>query len=503
MSNRIAKRWPSLPTSVVQATLSGHSTFGLVAAALIYIVCLTGVPSVFAKELMRWEAHNAPIVETATIEAMARVLDSTLALAGPERDLYGVMVFAPEPDMPLLRGRAVGPDYERIWAFDARGENPVVFSTPASDFITVLHEDFHASTWGSWLVGISGAALFALVLSGLFAHPRIFRDAFKLRWGGSWRLQEADLHNRLSVWGAPFHLVIALTGAILGLFTLIGAIAALILSSGDLDRAGAILSGETATARPAVSTMADIHELTRRVEAVSDTTDVGFIYVSRAGRPDQKVFIDVVGHGELAGGQTYIVDDAGAVQRANGYLDGSFAQQWRGALIPLHYGSFGGLAIKIIYGLLGAGLCVIVSTGVTIWVARRRERGLAVPGWARIWIAVAWGQVAALTLAAAGAMLGAPALWVWLATGVLALSSAAIPSDARAFARIWRALAGASLSAPVAAHMAIHGWLSAGPALSVLAALLALAFGLIASALAGAALPPRQIVQLDANKAPI
>jgi uncharacterized iron-regulated membrane protein len=500
MSERTAKRWPSLPAPVVQATLSGHSTFGLVAAALVYIVCLTGVPSVFAKEMMRWEAHNAPIVETASIEAMARVLDHTLALAGPDRDLYGVMVFAPEPDMPMLRGRAVGPDFERVWAFDARGENPVNFSTPASDFITVLHEDFHASTWGSWLVGISGAALFALVLSGLFAHPRIFRDAFKLRRGGSWRLQEADLHNRLSVWGAPFHLIIALTGAILGLVTLIGAAAALILSSGDLERAGAILSGETGAARPAVSTMTDIPELARRVEALSDATDVGFIYVSRAGQPEQKVFIDVVGHGELAGGQTYIVDDAGAVQRANGYLDGSFAQQWRGALIPLHYGSFGGLAIKFIYALLGAGLCVIVSTGVTIWVARRRERGLPVPGWARIWIAVAWGQIAALALAGAGAMVGAPPLLVWIAVGILALASAAFPADGRAFARIWRVLAGVSLGAPVAAHIAIHGWVTAGPALSVLAALVLLALGLIASALAGAALPPRQIAQLDAKQ---
>jgi hypothetical protein len=32
------------------------------------------------------------------------------------------------------------------------------------------------------------------------AHPRIFKDAFRLRIGGSVRLEQADLHNRLSVW---------------------------------------------------------------------------------------------------------------------------------------------------------------------------------------------------------------------------------------------------------------------------------------------------------------
>ena len=52
-------------------------------------------------------------------------------------------------------------------------------------------------------------------------HPRVLRDAFHLRLGGSRRLQEADLHNRLGIWALPFHFTLALTGALCALFFLI------------------------------------------------------------------------------------------------------------------------------------------------------------------------------------------------------------------------------------------------------------------------------------------
>jgi hypothetical protein len=244
-----------------------------------------------------------------------------------------------------------------------------------------------------------------------------------------------------------------------------------------------------------MSTMADIPALARKVEDISEDTDVGFILVSRPSQPEQRVFIDVVGRGELAGGQTYIIDEAGAVQETNAYLDGSFAQQWRGALYPLHYGSFGGLAIKVVYALLGVGLCIVVSTGVTIWIARRRERGQPVPGWARIWTSVAWGQVVALSVAAAAAMFNLPALPIWIGAGLLALVSAVVRAPERGFARIWRIAAGVSLLAPVAAHLAVHPWTNALPVLFVHLALIGVGLTLVASAIAAIALPPPQTTQ--------
>src|SRR5690606_34906035 len=67
-------------------------------------------------------------------------------------------------------------------------------------------------------VGLLGALMAGLVISGVFAHPRIFRDAFRLRWGDGSHLAWADLHNRLGVWSLPFLLGIAISGAFFGVY---------------------------------------------------------------------------------------------------------------------------------------------------------------------------------------------------------------------------------------------------------------------------------------------
>ena len=49
----------------------------------------------------------------------------------------------------------------------------------------------------------------------------------------------------------------------------------------------------------------------------------------------------------------------------------------------LHFGWFAGLPVKIAYLLLGFALCAVTWSGVTIWLARRRDKGRPAPGWER------------------------------------------------------------------------------------------------------------------------
>src|SRR5690606_5104004 len=90
-----------------------------------------------------------------------------------------------------------------------------------SELLTGLHINLHMPvTIGVIIVSATGALLCGLIISGFLAHPSIVKDAFKLRTGASGRMGQVDLHNRLSVWGAPFHLMIAVTGAYDGLILL-------------------------------------------------------------------------------------------------------------------------------------------------------------------------------------------------------------------------------------------------------------------------------------------
>ncbi len=122
---------------------------------------------------------------------------------------------------------------DQTWAV-AGGGTLAPLSARWSDFLLHLHVNLHLPrSWGGFLVGLTGVALLSSLVSGVLAHPRVVRDAFHLRLGGSRRLAEADWHNRLGVWALPFHATLALTGALLGLSTLIVAALALLLYRGD------------------------------------------------------------------------------------------------------------------------------------------------------------------------------------------------------------------------------------------------------------------------------
>jgi len=72
-----------------------------------------------------------------------------------------------------------------------------------------------------------------------------------------------------------------------------------------------------------------------------------------------------------------------------------------GMITPLHYGTYGGVALKLIYAALGAGLTVIVASGGNIWLARQREQGRPRPWLEHLWVALIWGQPAILAIIAA------------------------------------------------------------------------------------------------------
>jgi uncharacterized iron-regulated membrane protein len=75
-----------------------------------------------------------------------------------------------------------------------------------------------------------------------------------------------------------------------------------------------------------------------------------------------------------------------------------------------HFGFFGGLPVRIVYGLLGAALTYVSATGVTIWLARRQDRGRPALRPERAWLGWTSGPPVALVFSAAASR-AAP---VWL-----------------------------------------------------------------------------------------
>ena len=456
-----ARKRNVLPPEFVRAMLAGHSALGLALAALIYIVCLSGTLSVFVYELQRWEQPDAPLVQgaasPAALDAAVRN-GNTQAMA--DNAAHDVFVMAPGTMSPRFavsyHDHETG--VEGTWLADAGGNLVTRVKAPWAEFVADLHMHLHLPrTWGLFLVGLTGVALLSSLISGLLSHPRIFKDAFAFRRGGSYRLQEADLHNRLGVWGLPFHVAVSLTGALLGLSTLIVGVLAMAAYDGDSKKAFATILGPQPSEDETAAPIPDIAAMIAKVQAQQAQAIVSNIHVGHIGKAGQIITVNMRSPGHLPFGNPYAFDAKGELINVGGLETGSVGQQILGVLQPIHFGWFGGIAVKIAYGILGLALTVITHTGVTIWLARRRDKGRPAPGWERVWAAVGWSQPLAFATTAIAALLSAASglIWIYLATVAASFLVARLASDGIATTLILRALSAAGVVAAVAQHITL------------------------------------------------
>ncbi len=440
MSNTRKKqwRWPISPETV-RSVLSSHSVLGLAFAAIIYLVCLTGAIAVFAPDLQRLEIPGTPVATRLSDQAAARALTTAAKQSPADVSLYLTM---PSPAKEGATLVAFKQDFERNWAV---AEDGSLSSLDAvwTEFLIYLHISLHLPrSWGGFIVGLTGVALLSSLVSGILAHPRVVRDAFHLRLGGSRRLQEADLHNRLGVWALPFHFTLALTGALLGLSTLIVAVLSLLLYRGDMNRVYALFLDPPPPVDARAVPMPDLAGLIAQARARMPGAQPDSVMVERPGRADMRISI----HGRqsrLLVPQDEVQFDAhGKTIHEEHPRDLAAGTRILGGIGQIHFGWFGGFPVRLAYGLLGVALCVVTSSGVTIWLARRRDRGRPAPQWERIWAAVCWGQPVVLVLTAILAFFlpNAPLTAAWLGLTVAAIAASALSTGLPGprLGRIWR-----------------------------------------------------------------
>jgi len=389
------RRW-KLPSRFVAAALDSHSVIGLAFSALIYLICLTGTVSVLVDELKLLE-QPYPAAIGLHPGALNGAVTAVLAREPLPAALYAVAPTTPRQRLTLTVYGASG---EQSFISDARG-TVVSQQTPFADFVTHLHMTLTApAPWGSLMVGIAGAALLALLVSGVLAHPRIFRDAFRLRLNGSKRLQEAELHNRLSVWGLPFHITVTLTGALFGLANLAVLTVAGLGFHGNTGRVLAPLSGPDVVADSRPMGLPDVEGLVRQVQAQLPGSHLDYVGIERPGTRGTQVTVEVGTATRLPRGEDFHFDAEGHQIGRTGFLTGSTGLQVYSGAAQAHFGFFGGLPVRLAYVVLGAALTFVTATGFNIWLARQAERGRPRTRLRSVWRAWTRGAPVALVTAA-------------------------------------------------------------------------------------------------------
>ena len=409
----------------VARSLEAHSLIAVIFGGLIYILALTGTISVFNHELQRWEQPDAPEMETISPEAAEKAaLAVFLSEDKPTTHLY---INFPKPDLPRT---VITTDTQAFFA-DANGNITGPESFPWTQFLLDLHYYLHMpQILGLTVVGALGVILLALSFSGILAHPRIFRDAFTFRRKAG-RLTKVDLHNRLSVWTLPFHFSNALTGAILGLASILAFAVAAAGFNNDTDAVfNPVFGGEPA----GDERLADVGKISQPLHYMKDNfpdLHTAYFILHDPGTAGQHSQV-IAEHGDrLIFGDYYLFDSAGNYKNNVGISDGTVGQQITGAVYNVHFGNWGGIAIKLAYLIFGLALCMIIASGLSIYFAKRRTNGQAAPKLEAVWSGLIWSTptMLAATLGAslAGLVsgLGLVAMF-WLGLLVCLLVSSAL-----------------------------------------------------------------------------
>lgn len=441
--------------ATVKRALSAHAAIGLLAGALLYLVSLSGAIAVFHEEWQRIEQPDAPEMATIRPAAVQRAVEAVLA--GDTRKTTHLYVHLPVKALPRT---TITTDHGAVHV-DATGAIVGPEENAWSEFLVGLHYTLNLPALiGITIVGGLGVMMLTLALSGVIAHPRIFRDAFRLRARDKGGVGLADWHNRLSVWTLPFTIAIALTGALIGMATVTGYGIAQVGYGGDMEKVYAPIFGAEGEPNdapaPAPNVAAALDHMRRHYPGLTLT----YAVLHDPQTAGQHVQMVAAHDRRLIFGDYYSFDAQGRFHGVAGLSDGDLGQQAAASNYNLHFGNFGGMPVKLAYFLFGLVLAGICATGSYIWLAKRRRRGIEEPRLRAMWDAVVWGA----PLALAGTFIlrmamgnEAPfALAFWLAMGTLLIAAFFVPAPGKLARILGRSLV---LACGLGAALAI----SAGP----------------------------------------
>ena len=429
-----------------QAALNAHSWVGVFLSVLLFLVCWSGTLAVFHQEFERWEQPGVTELESVSGD----VIDTAMAnfLAEHKEETHHLFVVLPTSNIPRL----VVENDHTAWFAGASGELLEEESVSFTKMLVDLHLYLNLpASWGMILVSALGAIIVTLVITGIVAHKRIKKDAFRLRQGGNGQQYQIDLHNRFGLWASPFHLIIGITGAYFGLAGLVLVLVAQLYFGGDRD---AVIE-KIFTPDPELSQPVSTPQIGKAVEqmaTIAPDNQLIFLTVHEVNTPEQFIEIYARVPGKMIYSENYRFDSAGNYLGAAGYADGHWGKQVVYAMYRLHFGDFAGIPSKLLYFVLGIMLTVLCISGMEIWLAKKANPPLAT----RLWHCVVWGSVSALALTALIDMFAAipliPVFWIVMALN-LTLTVAVKSLDKSA----WLGMSALSVLVMLFAYVICHG----------------------------------------------
>lgn len=347
-----------------------HSVLGLIAGLGLLVIGLTGSLLVFRNEIDALVAPDIMRVEpTAAGRLPWKALASAAERAWPEHHVTG---FGPRTDPGLADlvylKKKDGDEFQAGTLNPYTGaalSGPLTPETTFTGILLELHYTWFADHAGMLVTGFFGVFLCLLGITGVWIYRGFWKTIFTLRWKRGARILFSDLHKFTGITSVVFNLILGFTGAYWNLTHI--AMEGL---------------GHEEPPASAAGGFAWNRELSLDALADSSATALpGFkaCWVSFPEKPEETITFwgRVPGLSFLAsdyGSQVAFDQQGGAVKATVDIRQSGWWMIFTDTFRALHYGTFGGLPIKLLWSLLALAPGILAVTGFLIWQRRRASR---------------------------------------------------------------------------------------------------------------------------------
>ena len=348
-----------------------HKWSSLVSTAFMLLLCITGLPLIYHHEIIHALGNDteAPAMASDTPRAN---LDEVIATGMGAYPGKVMMYMSQEADEPAVWNLTLGAsptadDYKPL-AVDARTAKllpePAFEGGPFMSLMFHLHVDLYAGLWGKLFLGLMGLLLLVALVSGVVLYAPFMR---KLEFGTvrherSRRVRWLDLHNLLGIVTLVWALVVGATG-------MINTWADLLLKVWQVTELAEMTKPYAGL--PPVTRLASMEHAVKTAERAEPGMQVGF--VAFPGTP----FATPHHYGIFMHGNAPLTSRLYKpilIDAQTGVLTASRSLPWYlSALLvsqPLHFGDYGGQALKLLWALLDIATIVVLVTGLYLWIKR-------------------------------------------------------------------------------------------------------------------------------------
>jgi len=346
-----------------------HAWFGLIAGLGLLVIGLTGSLLVFRGELEKFVNPELVRVE---VSATGRLpMDTLLGEARrqlPDHEITGWLPQQEDPELADVLYVIRHGDNEWLLAtldpYTGRLlASPRLGTRTLTGWLLDLHYELLADHAGMLVAGLLGVALCLLGVTGVWLYREFWKHLLTLRWRKGARILFSDLHKFVGITSAALNLLLGFTGAYWNVTHV----------------AGHWINGDPVQPRIEKRLYADSLSLEALMRD-ANTRMPGFRthFISLPSLPDTPV-ITLWGapepRGVLTGnyGSTLTYDPQSGAHKTS--FDLRTAGIWSrivDAFGPLHFGTFGGLPVKILWALAGLAPGLLAVSGFVIWRLRRK-----------------------------------------------------------------------------------------------------------------------------------